>query len=66
MYDPKRDYPVPMTDARAEAFDREVHERAWELVRDLEIAYPELGDGIAKILVVQCLMKAARYTDQSN
>jgi hypothetical protein len=57
---------VPMSDARAQLFDAELFSEAWALVRKLEISYPELTRDKVAILMSQCLMKVARYKDESN
>jgi hypothetical protein len=59
-------FPLPMSDARAQLFDAELCSEVWALVRKLEIAYPELTWDAVSILMGQCLMKVARYRDESN
>ena len=57
---------LPMSDARAQLFDAELYSEVWALVRKLEITYPELTFHSISILMGQCLMKVARYRDESN
>jgi hypothetical protein len=66
MDDYKRLYPLPMSEDRAQSFDTELNNEVWMLVQKLWIAYPELTQDSGRILMGQCLMKVARYKDQSN